>query len=63
MKKYKYIGALPPSMFTSIFSGKQYIVPAWIEVESGTTINQVEWELPDFLKKYNNDTTGSIQYS
>jgi hypothetical protein len=62
MKKYSYVGILPPTFFVSPNDGKQYIIPAWIEVEPGTTIDQVEWNKPEFLKKYNNDNqpTGSI---
>jgi hypothetical protein len=62
MKKYSYVGILLPTFFVSPNDGKQYIIPAWIEVEPGTTIDQVEWNKPEFLKKYNNDNqpTGSI---
>lgn len=57
MKKYKYEGVLPPTFFTSLTDQKKYIVPAWIEVKPDTTINQVEWTKPLFLKNNNNDTT------
>ena len=57
MKKYKYEGVLPPTFFTSNVDQKRYIVPAWIEVESNTTIDQVEWIKPSFLKNNNNDST------
>jgi hypothetical protein len=57
MKKYKYEGVLPPTFFTSLTDQKKYIVPAWIEVKTDTTINQVEWTKPSFLKNNNNDTT------
>ena len=55
MKKYKYEGVLPPTFFTSNIDQKRYIVPAWIEVEQDTTIDQVEWTKPLFLNKQNND--------
>lgn len=57
MKKYKYEGVLPPTFFTSLTDQKKYIVPAWIEVKPDTTIDQVEWTKPSFLKNNNNDTT------
>jgi hypothetical protein len=57
MKKYKYEGVLPPTIFTSNVDQKRYIVPAWIEVEQDTTIDQVEWVKPSFLKNNDNDST------
>lgn len=62
MKKYKYEGVLPPTFFTSTIDQKKYIIPAWIEVEQDTTLDQVEWTKPSFLKNNNNGihTTGSL---
>jgi len=43
MKTYEYKGVLPPVLMVSPISGKKYIVPAWIEVEPDTTLEQVKW--------------------
>ena len=43
MKTYEYEGILPPSLFISPKTGKKYIVPTWIEVESDTTLEQIKW--------------------
>lgn len=43
MKKYDYKGVLPPVLMVSPVSGKKYIVPAWIEVEPDTTLEQINW--------------------
>jgi hypothetical protein len=43
MKKYKYEGILPPTLYTNHKTGKKYIVPAWTEVPLGTTLSQIEW--------------------
>jgi len=66
MIKYRYEGLYPPTIFTSIFTQKQYIVPAWIEIEPGTTLDEIEWIKPEFLKTNNNDRnepTGTLQHS
>lgn len=55
MKTYIYKGVLPPTLFVSNIDNKKYIVPAWIEVEPNTTIEQVKWIKP-FLNQENNDT-------
>jgi hypothetical protein len=48
MKKYKYEGSLPPALYVSHITGKKYIVPAWIEVDKDTTLNQIEWTKPTY---------------
>lgn len=53
MKNYVYEGVLPPRVFQSAIDGKCYILPAWIEVEQGTTLDQVTWVKPDYLNKVN----------
>lgn len=55
MKNYIYEGILPPRIFQSVADGKCYILPAWIEVEPGTTLDQVEWKKPDYLSKIKPD--------
>jgi hypothetical protein len=62
MKKYRYEGVLPPTFFISNIDQRKYIIPAWIEVEQDTTLDQVEWVKPSFLKNNNNGNhiTGSV---
>lgn len=63
MKKYKHKSHLPPALFTSTLNGKKYIVPTWIEVESNTTLDDIEWEQINYNKNQSNGTnqpTGSI---
>lgn len=48
MKKYKYEGTLPPALYVSHITGKKYIVPAWIEVDTDTTLDQIEWVKPTY---------------
>jgi hypothetical protein len=48
MKKYKYEGSLPPALYVSHITGKKYIVPAWIEVDVDTTLDQIEWIKPTY---------------
>lgn len=55
MKNYIYEGILPPRIFQSTTDGKCYILPAWIEVEPGTTLDQVEWKKPDYSNKIKPD--------
>ena len=62
MEKYRYEGVLAPTFFISPSTQKKYIVPAWIEVEQDTTMDQVEWIKPSFLKNKQHDAqpTGSL---
>ena len=51
---YEYEGLYPPTIFTSTINQKQYLVPAWVEIEPGTTLDQIKWIKITF-KKQNND--------
>ena len=43
MIKYTHTNILPPVLFTSIISGKKYIVPGWKEVPHNTTSEDIKW--------------------
>jgi len=63
MKKYKHKSSLPPALFTSTIDGKKYIVPTWIEVESDTTLDDIEWEQINYTKNQDNvanQSSGSL---
>jgi len=39
-----------PAIFTAPVSGKTYVVPTWLEVPTGTTLNDIDWIRPVMVK-------------
>jgi len=35
-----------PAIFTAPVSGKTYVVPTWLEVPTGTTLDMISWQRP-----------------
>jgi hypothetical protein len=44
MRVYKHLHPLlPPNLIVSPRDGKKYIVPGWVLVDIGTSLNDIEW--------------------